>query len=240
MAGDLLDLHDGHQLVVDAPAAFKCSNFADCISKRFDKLVAQVRESDLRRLKSFRARNKRIRFLEGIEAAINLQELDLGINLVADLSPLSSLTRLEKLSFPSNPVQSLSPLSSLKCLKHLNLRISSKGAKKDGEETEQIHNPRVLDLSNLSRNPQIQELIIPNNLVKDWAPIGAMKDLSVLSIGYTNGFLEDSSDMLDPKELTELIVTLENLRELHLNDQPFKPRHIKFIRGRLPDCKIYG
>lgn len=77
---------------------------------------------DILKLTQLTARGAHISSLEGIEAAVNLQQLDLRDNDLHDLKPLSGLQQLVWLSVRENSaITDLSPLSDLTRLRYLNI-----------------------------------------------------------------------------------------------------------------------
>ena len=67
------------------------------------------------------ARNAGIRDLSGLEQAVDLKELDLGFNPLADLRPLRALSALESLNL-DGAVPEMQQLASLAGLRRLSLR----------------------------------------------------------------------------------------------------------------------
>ena len=80
---------------------------------------------DLSELTHLRARSAGIADLSGLEAAGNLQELDLRDNDIRDISPLAGLTDLRWLSLRENPqLRDVTALAGLSELEYLNLNYS--------------------------------------------------------------------------------------------------------------------
>lgn len=84
--------------------------------------------------------------LTGIEAAVNLQDLNLRGNYITDVSPLQSLSQLSVLNISENELSDLSGVSALTQLIHLD-----------------AHGNGVADLSPLSGMTQLRSLTLRDN-----------------------------------------------------------------------------
>lgn len=104
--------------------------------------------------------------LLGIQAFLNLRELDAGFNAVSELSALSGLTELRKLNLGGNAIADVGPLSSLTHLEELTLFGS-----------------RIHDISPLGGLTALRSLHLGNNPVSD---IGALAGLTNLENLYMN------------------------------------------------------
>lgn len=63
-----------------------------------------------------------IRSLAGIDALVNLEQLDLSGNSISNLAPLSTLNKLRVLSLRNNAISSITPLMSLPILRFVQLQ----------------------------------------------------------------------------------------------------------------------
>ncbi|MEW6754224.1 MAG: leucine-rich repeat domain-containing protein [Candidatus Latescibacterota bacterium] len=79
----------------------------------------ELDEASLLTLTQLSARGRGIVHLEGLERLTHLQVLDLAMNLVYDLAPLSALSELERLDLEDNRVSDISPLRPLVRLRFL-------------------------------------------------------------------------------------------------------------------------
>ena len=78
-------------------------------------------KGNIKSLIHLEAQNKEIRSIQGLEFAQNLEVgLNLGGNLIADITLLQNLTKLRGLVLLGNQVSDLSPLESLTSLVYLN------------------------------------------------------------------------------------------------------------------------
>ncbi len=105
--------------------------------------------------------------LQGIEAFLNLRELNAGFNAISDISILSGLTELRKLELGGNAISDISPLAGLGKLEDLTLFGS-----------------RISDISPLSGLMELRRLHLGNNPVPD---IGALAGLTKLRELYMGG-----------------------------------------------------
>ncbi|MEW6756350.1 MAG: leucine-rich repeat domain-containing protein, partial [Candidatus Latescibacterota bacterium] len=80
-----------------------------------------LNKSSLLTLTELSARGRGIVHLDGIEELVHLRVLDLAMNLIYDLTPLSALTELERLDLEDNRVSDISPLRPLVRLQSLML-----------------------------------------------------------------------------------------------------------------------
>ena len=116
--------------VVDIPD----SNLRAAIDTALNKAPgATITAAEMKTLNRLEARNANIRNLTGLEFAINLRWLDLGVeyveaergyinsNAVSDILPVSGLTNLKALDFQDNTISDISPLAGLTNLIWLSL-----------------------------------------------------------------------------------------------------------------------
>ena len=111
----------------------------------------------MRDLEIFRAIERGISDLTGLEFAINLREADFSGNLIADLRPLANLIHLETLVLYVNRISDVSPLAGLTNL--LALRLSG--------------NP-ISDLSPLAGLPKFRELEARRIWTTDFSPLAGL------------------------------------------------------------------
>ena len=140
---------------------------------------APITQAEMATLTLLYAPNKNIRDLTGLEFAINLTELDLGVetvggewmnsNEISNLSPLSNLTRLQWLFLSGNSISDMTPLSNLTNLERLFLRSNN------------ISN--VTPLSNLTR---LEGLYLSGNSISDMTPLSNLTNLRALFLRSNN------------------------------------------------------
>ncbi len=102
----------------------------------------------------------------GIEKLESVDDLDLSMVEVFDLSVISRLLKLKYLVLQNNQVSDLSPLAGLTNVSHLTLDSN-----------------QITDLSPLAEMTKLTLLFIENNRVSDLSPLAGLKTLQVLFLG---------------------------------------------------------
>lgn len=151
-------------------------------------------------LDSFWAQDKGISDITGLELAINLRELYLSQNPIADLGPLANLTALKSLhlwtvSSPNTPPLDLRPLETL-----INLEELSLG------------NSRISDISPLAELTKLRELYLSHNNIKNIQLLSGLTELRTLSI---EGNLITDFTPLPGTSLIELDLSNTSITDLH-------------------------
>ncbi|CAF1297029.1 unnamed protein product, partial [Adineta steineri] len=86
------------------------------------KISKQNNVTRIRSLNFSNLRDKKIRYIENLQALINLENLDLSNNLIEKIDGLKTLKKLKYLSFGNNFINTLTNLEELSRLEHLDLR----------------------------------------------------------------------------------------------------------------------
>ncbi len=141
---------------------------------------------EMKRLTGFEAEDNQITNLTGLEHAINLISLNLGVNGVQDLSPLAELLALEGLAIFVNPLSDISPLANLVNLKTLDLGGC-----------------QISDLRPLANLRNLEGLRLQYNRIEDITPLADLKNL--IELWLTANQIVDVSPL-------ENLTTLEDLR----------------------------
>ena len=142
--------------------------------------------AELASLRSLDARGAGVASLDGLQAAVNLEALDLGLNPVADLRPLASLPRLRALNLDGAPADPW-PLASLPALERLSLRGAGLA---DAAPLAGLARLRSLDLagsavadvSALGGLARLAALRLDGSPVADLSPLAALPELRRLSL----------------------------------------------------------
>ena len=182
---------------------------ASALDKEVGTDITQIEMASLEALDAFEAG---ISDLTGLEFAINLTNLHLGLNKISDVSPLKTLTKLRVLDLHRNQrIVDVSPLKTLTKLVWLSLRGN-----------------RIVDASPLSVLTNLTYLHIGYNSLSDAVPFKTLTNLTFLNLdanrivdvsplsvltNLTNLALDDNR-ILDVSPLS----VLTNLRFLNLND----------------------
>ena len=194
---------------------------------------------DLTRLEVLRVRNAGVRDLTGLEGAINLRELDLGFNPVADLRLLASQPHLSSLNLDGvNP--DLRVVASLRDLERLSLRhngiedVQALGSLTGLVELD-VGDNRLEDLRSLQTLAELRVLRADRNRISDAGPLVSLGKLEALDLGGNQvqdlhpfcGLVELATLQLDDNGLSVLhqLTQLPNLRELGLSGNQLEDVH---------------
>ncbi|MDD9976023.1 MAG: leucine-rich repeat domain-containing protein [Candidatus Poribacteria bacterium] len=148
-------------------------------------------KDNIKQLTHLEAQNREIRSIQGLEFAENLEVgLNLGGNLIQDITPLQSLTKLRGLVLLGNQVSDLSPLEPLTSLLYLNA----------------AHNP-ISDLRVLSNLIHLEDLDLAACQISDVTPLAGLKNLKILILG--SNLITDVSPLVNLTEL-EVLNIIDN------------------------------
>ncbi|MFJ5762416.1 leucine-rich repeat domain-containing protein [Neobacillus sp. NPDC093182] len=150
-------------------------------------------ESDMTILISLDASDRGIEELEGLELAVNLQELLLDSNAIRNFEPIAGLSNLVHLSLSNNKLSDISGLAALTNLESLML---------DGNE--------IVDISILSQFSKLTLLSLQENKVNDIGPLANL-NIEFLNIGYNE--IDDISSLLELENL-QYVLIMNNLLDL--------------------------
>ena len=172
---------------------------------------ALITAADIARLTQIVADEANISSLTGLEAATNLERIELRHNAISDLSPLAGLRRLNNIKLRGNRITDVSPLAGLINVDWLGL-----------EENE------ITDLSPLKELTKLNGIGIEGNPVSDVSPLAnltslegirawntSISDFSPLANSLRLQWLEFSGDR-SMSNLTSLR-GLKTLRRLEIN-----------------------
>ncbi len=152
---------------------------------------APITQRDMEKLTgAFRASNKSITDITGLEFAVNLKTLVLSDNNISDIAPLRDLTHLIALGIDGNPISDIAPLQNLTNLKTL---ILSKNQISDSAPLQNLTNLetlRLIDDTGGFENLRGQELAL-------WLEQGA----SIVSTGDRTSVPNSRVDTQDPNNL---------------------------------------
>jgi hypothetical protein len=112
----------------------------------------------------------KIKDIEGLQYAVNLEKLNLRQNKISDLTPLKNLNKLNYLNLHTNNIKDLTPLKNLNELNYLDL-----------------HRNDIKDLTPLSGLVNLKHLDIYNNEgIVDIKPITGLTNLQWIDMHYCN------------------------------------------------------
>ena len=164
--------------------------------------------------------------LTGLEHAINLTWLHLGVNEIQDISPLAELERLEALWIYVNPLSDITPLASLVNLKTLDFgvcQITNVHPLANLKELEilRLDSNLIEDIAPLSNLMMLTELGLADNRIVDISSLADLTNLEILRLHYNQ--IQDITPLANLTSLRELWLTgnrivgispLENLTTL--------------------------
>jgi Leucine-rich repeat (LRR) protein len=166
------------QEIPNEPAQLADANLAEAIADEVGKPVSELTKIDLESLLFLDTSYREVTSISGLEAAVNLVNLDLSGNNFSDLSPLSFLTSLESLNLESNiDIDDLRPLANLTSLVSLGLGDNS-----------------IVNLQPLVGLDNLEFLSLYSNFLEDITPLASLANLSVLDLSYN--FIRDVAPLL--------------------------------------------
>ncbi len=146
-------------------------------------------------LTSLTLRNCGLTSLLGFEGLTELTYLDLGENVLRNLSPLSNLKKLQVLYLDHNAVVELTALQNLTALQELDLSYNS-----------------IANLNPLATLRTLQQLNLRSNLIADVTAIGRLTTLTYLDLSYNK--ITSISVLSTCKNLVELLITNNQITNL--------------------------
>ena len=121
---------------------------------------ATITETDMQRLRTFRADEQGIRDLTGLEQATNLERIEVRRNAISDLTPIAGLTQLNNIKLRGNRIGDVSPLANLTNVDWLGLEENA-----------------ITDLSPLKNLIKLNGIGISGNPVSNVAPLASLISL---------------------------------------------------------------
>ena len=200
---------------------------------------ARITRDEMATLRRLDAVSMDIRNLKGLEAAVNLENLNLHTNAISDLSPLAGLTQLSHIELAENVITDLSPLKKLIGLAELYLGnnlitdlspleglINLRGIR--------LHHNAISDLSPLAGLINLHWIGMSHNPIADLAPLSGLTNLrnfhgwgtpvvnlagiaklpKLREINICGGEIFDLSPLADAKGLKELYLPGNEVSDL--------------------------
>ena len=143
---------------------------------------ARITVDEMETLTHLGLQNAGIRNLTGLEAATNLEFLDLFHNLISDMSPLAGLTRLRYLRLDNNVISNVSPVIGLINLNRLRIAANV-----------------ISDISPVGELVNLRSLSIGGNAIEDLSPLTSLIKLESISMSQN-----PPADLSPLSELTNL------------------------------------
>ena len=153
----------------------------------------------MRRLILFRASDRQITDLTGLEHAHNVRDLFLDNNQIRDLTPLSGLTELTLLELSENPINDIKPLTKLKNLSRLECR-----------------NAQIRDITPIARLTSLRKIDLTGNPISDIAPLTGLTNLSELHLGSSQQKISDITPLTGLVNLNALVLISASVTDIRL------------------------
>ena len=200
---------------------------------------AQITVSEMATLRELRAVSMDIRNLAGLQAAVNLENLELNNNTISDLSPLAGLIKLRHIGVEENVISDLSPLQGLINLEQLRLahNVISDLSPLQGLINLRgigLHHNAISDLSPLAGLVKLEWIGMSDNPLADLAPLSGLTNLhnfhgwgtpvvnlaaiaklpKLREINVCGGGISDLSPLADAKGLKALYIVNNGVSDL--------------------------
>lgn len=176
----------------------------------------EITDDDLKKVFVLKGRKKGIKDLSGMEKCINLQELDLSDNEIADAAPLKDIKNLQSLDLSKNKITDAAPIGNIAALQFLELSDN-----------------QISSVEPLSKLPKLSALYIAGNKISDVAPLAKLERLSSLDLA--------KNQISDLKPLTNVgILSLLKLSDNQISDitplaKPLSLRMLLLENNKLTD-----
>ena len=144
---------------------FADANLEAVVREVLEQPEGPLMAADLAEISVLTAENRNIRYLGGLECLTGLQELNLYLNQIEDLTPIAGLTNLGLLDVSMNSLISLAPIAGLVNLDHLYVS----------------HN-EIDSLEALDALVSLEWLSANSNLIENIGVLGGMTDLKGLTL----------------------------------------------------------
>ena len=200
---------------------------------------ARITVDEMTTLRELHAVSIDIKNLAGLEAAVNLEDLNLHNNAISDISPLTGLTKLRHIGLEENVITDLPRLEKLISLEELHLGrnlitdlspleglINLRGIS--------LHHNAISDLSPLAGLVKLEWIGMSDNPLADLAPLSGLTNLrnfhgwgtpivnlagiaklpKLREINVCGGGISDLSSLADAKGLKELYLPGNEVSDL--------------------------
>ena len=159
--------------------------------------------------------------LSGFEGLTEVTYLDLGGNILRNLSPLSSLSKLQVLKLDHNAIEELTALQSLTSLLDLDLSYNS-----------------IVSLAPLSAVRSLQKLNLQSNNIVDVTAIGKLTALTHLDLSHN--MIEFISVLYSCKNLSELLISNNKITNIQPLTQCSKLERLDFSHNSVASLPTWN
>lgn len=154
-----------HQNASAADALIPDKNLEAAIRAALPHHKGELNEQALNGVYILDASGRGVQNLAGLEKCVNLAEVRLAKNQIADIKALAGLKNLQSVTLSNNMVADIAPLKDLTALQYL-----------------EVSENQVADIGPLARLTALASIYLGGNQVADLAPVAALTKLSTLSL----------------------------------------------------------
>lgn len=160
---------------------FPDKGLEQCIRTQFDiKSELPITNTDLEGIQTLKCQASKIKSLEGLQHAINLENIVFFFNEITDLSPLSKLTKLKEVNVGSNYLTNLDGLKDLKEINNLQAQFNL-----------------LKNISALKNLPKLTNLELDHNLIDDISQLNPQSDGALTKLSLSHNKISDLSKYKD-------------------------------------------
>lgn len=195
-------------------------------------------KEDMLALVDLRASSMGIRYLGGLEYAVNLQRLELGYNQITHIDPIGVLRNLQILQLYNNQIRDFSPLAGLNNLRSLDIHCNpctdlSFLSGLVNLEYLVLHNMGLKDISAVSGLANLRSLDIYDNDIEDLSPLAGCVGLQTLYAGTNR--ISDISALAGLKGLEILSLTCNRIADIWPLEGLYNVGSLNLFGNRISD-----
>lgn len=195
---------------------FEDAGLEAAVREHIKKPEGDLLAKDVQYIQVLDCSSRKIRKLDGIEALIELREINLADNYVKSVSPLKNLMKLQKINLRNNEITDLEAVD-FQDIIHLHIRNLDlrHNVKRDAEGND----TRLSDISMIGRMASLRKLKLRENHIDDLTPLSNLRRLTELDIRDNSFTSIEALSTLTRLEKLNLranhLVSLEPIRYLH-------------------------
>ncbi len=194
--------------VINKKLGLGSNNTADVTQAQVESLTGQLKYNGYNK--------EKVTSLEGLQYAINLENLDLRNNQISNLNPLSTAKSLVSVNLGGNAISDITGISTLSNLNTLYLAKNS------------ISN--ISDLSNLTK---LKILSVKENQISDIAALSGLVNLERLYLSYNS--ISDISALSDLTKLKTLSLKENQIKDISALSELVNLEQLYLSKNRVSD-----
>ncbi|HTI49594.1 MAG TPA: leucine-rich repeat domain-containing protein [Planctomycetaceae bacterium] len=176
----------------------------------------ELTDDDLKKVYILEGKGKGIKDLAGLEKCINLLQLNLAKNEIANLAPLKDIKNLQSLDLSNNKIVDAGPLGNIVALQFLELSDN-----------------QIVSVEPLGKLTKLSALYIAGNKIADPAPLSALTKLSSLDLARNQ--LSDIKGLTNVAGLSLLKLSDNQISDLAPLGKPLSVRMLLLERNKITD-----